>query len=1105
MAAQVEMVTVLFTDLVGSTALASRVGPERAEELRVEHFGLLREAIVNAGGHEVKNIGDGVMVVFPSAAASVQCAQAMQQRHEVRNRGADEKLLVRIGISMGDATREDGDYFGPPVVEAARLCAKAAGGQVLLAELTRLMVGRRGEHTFHPMGELQLKGLPEPVAACELVWEPLTAATTPLPPRLRAMPATAYVGREQVRDRLAQVWEKAAGGARRVVMVAGEPGIGKTRLATYLALKAHGEGARVLYGHCDEDMGASYQPWVQALGGLIEHCASGVLSAHVDRQGGELARLVPELARRVPDVPAPRLSDPETERYLLFAAIVDLLARATAAEPMVVLLDDLHWADKPTLLLLRHVAANATDSRLLLVGTYRDTDTAAGHPLTSLLADLRREQGMEWVQLSGLAQPEVEELIAAAAGHELDADGIRLAQALRRESDGNPFFMAEILRHLLESGGIVQRDDGRYTVSADITDLGIPRSVRDVIGQRVHRLGEDAMEALSAAAVIGREFDIDVLSAATGHTEDELLVSLEAAIAGSVLRENPQSPGAFVFAHALINHTLYENLSRTRRARLHARIAAAIEQLAGDDVDNRLGELAHHWAAATRSIDPTKAVAYARRAGERALAQLAPDEALRWFRKALEQLASHPGRDAERCDLLILTGEAQRQAGEPAYRETLFNAGTIANRLADPDRIARATLANTRWWGSNAGVIDAQRVSTLQEALAAGPSEIQRLRLMAQLASEVYLNWDFDRDVRPLIDQAIEGARKTADTRVLAEVLALISATISGRPDLLGERRELGAELYELTQALDDPHLQCLCALWQFINAMEIADTAGAAGCWQRIDELADRTGQPWMKWVSLVFATVRAQLAGDLTSTETLAADAVKVGIACGQTDALTYSGAQICTLRYEQGRLNEIIEGHLAAGDIVPGISAMRATPTFYLAELGRLDEAAPRLTAAAHDGFAVLPKDAFYLYSLAHYAQVAVRLGDIPTAATIYDLVLPYRALLIHDIAVVYGSAELILGELATALGRYDDAEQHFAAAAGLHERIGARLILARTRLRHADMLLRRQTRADYERAQELLVVVLADAQQLGATTIEQQARNLQSATVGKHLLP
>ena len=300
--------------------------------------------------------------------------------------------------------------------------------------------------------------------------------------------------------------------------MSGEPGIGKTRFATHASLDFHAEGAVVLCGHCAEELAAPYGAWIQALSHLVEHAPADVLATHVERHGGELMRIAPALARRVPQAPAPAETDPETERYLLFSAVVGLLEQATIDSPVVLLLDDLHWADRPTLALLKHVLGETDGLRLLVLGTYRDTDLSRDHPLTGVLADLRREEGVERLALRGLGEHEVRSIVEAVVGHELDAIGQELAREIAEETDGNPFFVGEILRHLSESGALVQGADGRWELAHGLEELGLPQSVREVVGRRVDRLGEDCRAVLSAAAVIGRDFDLDLLACVTGTT-----------------------------------------------------------------------------------------------------------------------------------------------------------------------------------------------------------------------------------------------------------------------------------------------------------------------------------------------------------------------------------------------------------------------------------------------------------------------------------------------------------------------------------------------------------------------------------------------------------
>ena len=328
------------------------------------------------------------------------------------------------------------------------------------------------------------------------------------------------------------------------------------------------------------------------------------------------------------------------------------------------------------------------------------------------------------MKLTGLESEDVLALMEAAAGQELDADGRALAAEIARETAGNPFFAGELLRHLTESGAIEQQEDGRWRVVGDLSELGLPQSVREVVSRRVERLGPDARTALSAAAVIGRDFDLDLLLAAVDLPEARLLDLLDEAVAASLLRESAERAGRFTFTHALVEHALYEDLGATRRARLHKRIAEGLEEQCGDEPGERLGELARHWAAAVVSSDTGQGPAL-RPASRRARAPAArAGEAARWYRQALELYDQASGGErSQRCDLLIGLGEAQRQSGDPDFRQTLLDAAALAREVGDADRLCRAVLANSRGWSSQVGAVDSERVEALEAAAAALPED----------------------------------------------------------------------------------------------------------------------------------------------------------------------------------------------------------------------------------------------------------------------------------------------------------------------------------------------------------------------------------------------
>jgi class 3 adenylate cyclase len=1093
--AATRMVVILMTDLVDSTAMADRLGPAAAEELRTEHFELLRGSLERTAGREVKNLGDGLMVAFDSAAQSLACAVEMQQALDARNRRAEERLGVRIGVSLGDATAEDGDYFGEPVVESARLCAYAEGGQIVINDLVHRVGGAREGHSFESLGGLELKGISEPVQAFELLWEPAPVTGISLPKRLRELPATAYVGRISERERLAELWGQARAGSLRLALICGEAGVGKTRLSTHLALGAHGEGATVLYGRCDEDLGVPYQPWVQALGYLVDELPQPVLDEHVERFGGDLARLVPALRDRVGELAPARESDPETERYLLYAAVAGLLEGAAKLQPLLLLLDDLHWADSPTLSLLRHVVTAGSSIPVMVVGTYRDSDLSREHPLTALLADLHREQqGVERVKLTGLHSEDVLALMEAVAGHELDEDGHALAEEITRETAGNPFFAGEVLRHLTESGAIVQEQDGRWRLVGNLAELGLPPSVREVIGRRVERLGPDARTALSAAAVIGRDFDLDLLSEVVELSEDRLLDLLEQGVAASLLTESPERAGRFTFTHALVEHTLYEDLGRARRARLHRRVAVALEEQCGDEPDERLGELAAHWAAAVVSSDNAKALHYARRAAEHALAQLAPAEAARWYRQALELHDQAPGDDrTEHCDLVIGLGEAQRQTGDSEFRQTLLDAAHQAQTLKDADRLSRAVLANTRGWFSQAGAVDSGRVHALEAAAEAlAEDDPRRARVLALLADELHFAGEAVR-CRALAGEAIAIARAAGDPATLVNTLNHASWAI-WVPDTLREREPLTDELVELAQHLDDPRLRLLAAQRQWNIGVEAGDRGRVRAGLETMRAMAARIPDPTLAWTRMHIEVNAALADGDLQAAEQWAIQALEAGTASGEPDAQLMYGIEIANVRYLQGRYGELVEQIVQLARESAGLAWFRSAAALALIESDREDEA--RDLALAED-FQSMPWDIIWSQSIVTWADACRRLCLTDRAGELYELLAPFSGQLAISGAGVYGSIDWALGALATILERYEQAEGRFAAAAEIEQRLGAPLFLARTRAGWARALIAQGRPEELDRAQSMLEQADDTTQRLGAEGITREVAECNAA--------
>jgi class 3 adenylate cyclase/tetratricopeptide (TPR) repeat protein len=1096
--------TVLFTDLVGSTELRTRLGEEAADVLRRTHDRLLSDAVGAHNGTVIKSLGDGVMASFASAADAVAAAVAIQQAIDAHNRHARaQSLVVRVGISVGDVSWEDGDCFGLPVNEAARLCGVAEGGQILVAELVRMLARGRGSQRYTSVGELHLKGLPEPLAACTVAWEPLPDDTVlPLPPLLARAEQFAFAGRQAELDQFAEVWRRVAEGTRSVIFIAGEPGIGKTRLAAETARRVHAGGATVLYGRCDEELGVPFQPFVEAVEYFVAHSPADGLRMRLGRHPGELVRLLPALAAKVDDLPPLLHSDPETESYRLFDAVAAWLAAAAAERPLLLVLDDLHWAAKPTLLLFKHIVRSAELSgpavpaarpRLLIIGTHRDTEVGRAHPLTDLLADLRRDTGVERMPLRGLDEAGVEAFVTVASG-QADATAQQVAHAVWAETEGNPFFIGEVLRHLVESHAVFQRD-GRWVTAGDGTAIGIPEGVRDVIGRRLSRLPAAANDVLSVAAVIGRDFDVGVLAAVSGVDEDVVLSVLEAATAARLIDET--GVNTYRFAHALVRSTLSDALSASRRVRLHRRIGEAIEARHPHDVT----ALAYHFAQAAADGDGAKGVEYASRAADEAVERLAHDQAVFFYQQALDLLdalapTSEP-RVAQRCELLIRLGDAQRRAGDPAYRPTLLQAAQLAQDLNDTGRLVHAALANDRGWISAQGAVDVERVAVLEAALASvDPADsAQRARLLARLAAEITFSGDRER-LRALADQALQMARRVGEAATLAHVLNTHFPTVQA-PDTLTERLANTAEHLLLAEQLGDPLIRFHAALNRAVACLEAGDIAAVDQYLDSGARLADELGQPPLRWQVTFRRSVRALVAGRLDEAERLATEAFQLGDGSGQPDAAAIFAGQLFLVRYDQGRVAELeaIIAQTVADN--PGLPVFRAVLALAYCELDRYDEAQRIFAADAANDFAEMSYDSNWLCGMCMYGEVCARLDAAASAAALAERLAPFRHQIAFNGGGILGSVARYLGLLDSLRGRYDAAESAFADAAAAHEHLGAPIWLARTHLDWARMLLRKGRPGDAARARSYLATALAVARARGCAAIERRATGLLQA--------
>jgi class 3 adenylate cyclase len=693
-ATRAAITTILFTDLVDSTELMQRVGDENAQRVFQAHHALLQQAVGASGGRELQWMGDGLMVAFASAADAVRCAIAMQQA--ARRDAAGEQLRIRVGLNVGETLQQEtgSGYFGTPVVVAKRLCDRAEPGQILCSATVVGLLSGRQAFRFRELGSHSLKGIAEPVAVCEVLYE--------AEPATALLARTPFVGRLAEVTRLAHGLELAEAGGGGLVMVVGEPGIGKTRMLEEFAASARERGARVLWGSCYEgEWAPPYGPFAEAIAGYAGEIDGDALRKELGPFGGAVAKLVPELKQRIPDLPELPPLQPDEERQRLLDAVTRLLAAAAENAPLLLVLDDLHWADRGTVSMLRHLARCLRRERLLMVGAYRDVELDRKHPLADALAALRREAEYQRIALSGLGEGEVGTLISRVAAQEVPE---ALVRAIAGETEGNPFFIREVLLHLVE-GGKLYRAEGRWTTDFSIQEMGIPEGVREVIGRRLSRLSDEANRLLGLASGFGGAFHFDVAAHAAGMDEAVGLDALDEALEAQLLRPASQAE-SYEFSHALIRHTLYAEMNPSRQVRLHRRIAEAMEAVYAGRAAEHAGEIAQQYHRSAVLPGAERGAAHCLAAGERAEGAAAHEEAAQFLRMALELLPeSDPRRPRAlaRLGLALAWSDALEEAARVAIRagESLAAAesgDTAADYLADAaDAIWGAAFSPLAW------------------------------------------------------------------------------------------------------------------------------------------------------------------------------------------------------------------------------------------------------------------------------------------------------------------------------------------------------------------------------------------------------------------------
>jgi class 3 adenylate cyclase/tetratricopeptide (TPR) repeat protein len=1081
-------VTFCFTDIEGSSAVNAALGDERYRGVLDRHRELLREAWTARGGVEVSTDGDGCFIVFDDASAAVTSCADAQRLLGAEPWPTGTSIRVRMGVHSGSARPTiDRDYVSLAVSQAARVASCAHGGQVIVSAATACDVDAG---MLRPLGRYRLRDFADPVELFQLT-APGIALDFPPPRGVRALDLAAgsgvpswlrvagrqpFVGRHEELALIADAVAAVTDGDRRGVFIGGEPGVGKTHLVAEAAAQASGRGVVVLGGRCEPGMANPFGIVTDALRQVLAAVDPTVLPSMLGRWPEELTRVVPELSELLPELGPRLVSDPETERWRLLDAIASAMAGIAAPGGLMLVVDDVQWAPRATIDVLRHLLRDDGPERLLVLGTHRDADTHVSPAWRELLAESSRSDHLERRALTGLDRDAIRELVATCTGHPAER-AHALAETLHRLTDGNAFFAIELLRDLVARGDVVLLG-GQLDLTPDRDVFDLPNEVADVIHERVASLGSAVERTLTAAAVAAGESDFSVAVVERVVDGRDPLDDLERASHANLVVE--VGSGVWRFVHALVATTLYRAASQTRRDRMHRVVAIALEQSdAAPAID-----IAHHWSLASGQDAAVAATRWFVRAGRDAMDRLAPGEAVVRLRAALEhddRAGSSRLGEAQRLDLRIELGAALRRAGDPSSSDVLTAVARDALARQRPDLMGRALVTDTRGFWNSIGRYDNDRVTMIDDALrhlSDSDTEL-RARLLASLASELLFHPS--RDARfELADEALAMARRLGDPPTIFDI-ALQRVLATSSPDRVDELWASSDDLVRLADEIADPHRRVLAIMARYFVGLQAGHVADAAPATADALAVAGDLGQPMLLWLVGALRAGLLEFEGGLAHAESTALEALGHGQRAGEADAFVWFSGQLTATRLQQDRLAEIIDLLVDFVAANPELRAWHAVLSLAMCELGRFDEAGAAFEELSSDHFRSIPNDQLRTATLCLAAEACRHVGERTDAADLYDLLAPWAHH--HGSMAVFstGSVERPLGVLATMLGDLDRAERHLRHAISNNADAGSPLWAATAM---TDLAALQLIRADIDAASATIELAESQARQLAA---------------------
>ncbi len=902
-----------------------------------------------------------------------------------------------------------------------------------------------------------------------------------------------FVGRTAELASLREALALAQAGQGRLACLSGEPGIGKTHIAQHIADEAAAAGMSVLWGRCPEEPGAPpYWPWRQAMRRCIAAWDNATLGAATGHAAAELAAFDAEIARRLdlPGAAAPAADAAAAEaRFRLFDAVAGFWQHAAAATPVLLIFDDLHGADVPSLKLLEHIAAELRSLPLMIIGTYRDAEVGRSHPLAETLAQVARVAPVLRLKLSGFSLGETAQFVADMG----DGWAPQLATMLHERSGGHPLFLAEMARDLKET-----RRAGMSGGTASASLVQLPSGVREIIALRLRRLSPEGVRVLSTAAVIGRRFALDLLTMLLdAGTAAACTQALQGACRASLI-EPLAEPGVYQFKHAITREALYDELPTEQRTGLHQRIAVALEEQHGPDDAAVLSSLAYHYHEAHAAGCIAKAVEYARRAGEQAMTTQAHEEAVVHFSRALKAL--FPARDLTVCELQLALGAAHTRAGDAeAGRNAFAEAARLARDLRLPKALARAAMGyeEIAWREANFSAVAA--TLTKEALLLNSPLDsTQRVLLLAALTRSLLFVGRTDAAVA-VHDNAVACARRVGDAHALFVALSSI-VPAQWEPGLQPRRLAAVRETMQLAARFQDRQIALVTGIgWHVGTLIEAGDTAAAQ---QAVALFADELSSRWHPHLGGDCRAMIALHGGRFTEAEQLIHEQMQLARRYGYSPAFDAASVQMFALRREQGRLAELApaldlfrRSATPAGTWLPGYALM-------CCELGRRDDARAAFEQIAGSGLSTDNLADYMHRNLAYLAILCTALGDAPRADQLYALLLPFqgRNFVFGGNVECFGATDRLLGMLATTMQRWRLAESHFENALALDAASHALPWLAHSQHQYSAMLLARRHSGDAQRAALLLDAALHTSRELGMGALQQRVLALQPQASG-----